>query len=331
MFPAGFWRCSGSAPVVLAATAIDTLMHSPARDRILRAVGIAFGIWTGVALLLQVGNRPVPGAMVVAAVMTAGIVCLFAIVTTPPSDRYSRFVPRAQAGLAILLMLLVIGDPAGRRLVSTLETGQTMSEVIRIPTGPVSRQAVPENDATTDPGGAGEFLQEKRDAGEYFRYFGYDNVLQQGGESYPSTYRENFGNPTAIAILVNARAMRLHLNDVQGYNPVQLKNYVTYLNQLNDAVQNYHDAQILAGRPELATPEHPERAVHHYPERGGRTAPAGGYHAAAGVLPGSLPQRHRADTRESARHAACLDRPSRGAGPAGAGCGHDRDAGIRSG
>ncbi|HYP62126.1 MAG TPA: YfhO family protein [Thermomicrobiales bacterium] len=233
------------APVVLAATALDTLMHSPARDRILRAVGIAFGIWTGVALLLQVGNRPVPGAMVVAAVMTAGIVCLFAIVTTPPSDRYSRFVPRAQAGLAILLMLLVIGDPAGRRLVSTLETGQTMSEVIRIPTGPVSRQAVPENDATTDPGGAGEFLQEKRDAGEYFRYFGYDNVLQQGGESYPSTYRENFGNPTAIAILVNARAMRLHLNDVQGYNPVQLKNYVTYLNQLNDAVQNYHDAQIL--------------------------------------------------------------------------------------
>ena len=100
---------------------------------------------------------------------------------------------------------------------------------------------------STDPGGAGEFLQEKRDAGEYFRYFGYDNVLQQAGEGYPSTYRENFGNPTAIAILVNARAMRLHLNDVQGYNPVQLRNYVTYLNELNGAVQNYHDAQILPG------------------------------------------------------------------------------------
>ena len=122
-----------------------------------------------------------------------------------------------------------------------------MSEVIRVPTGPISRQAVPDNDASTDPGGAGEFLQTKRDEGEYFRYFGYDNVLQQGGEGYPSTYRENFGNPTAISILVNARAMRLHLNDVQGYNPVQLKNYVSYLNELNGAVQNYHDAQILPG------------------------------------------------------------------------------------
>jgi hypothetical protein len=235
------------APVILAATALDTLMRSPSRDRILKAVGIAFGIWTGVALLLQVGNRPVPIAVLITAVMTAGVVCLFAIVTTPESDRYGRFVPRAQAGLAILLLLLVIGDPAGRRLVATLETGQTMSEVIRIPTGPVSRAAVRENDASADPGGAGEFLQEKRDAGEYFRYFGYDNVLQQAGEGYPSTYRENFGNPTALAILVNARAMRLHLNDVQGYNPVQLRNYVTYLNDMNDAVQNYHDAQILPG------------------------------------------------------------------------------------
>ena len=42
-------------PVVLAATAIDALMHSPVADRILRAVGIAFGVWTVWRSLLQVG------------------------------------------------------------------------------------------------------------------------------------------------------------------------------------------------------------------------------------------------------------------------------------
>jgi hypothetical protein len=234
-------------PVILAATGLNALMQSPERSRILNAVGAGFGIWAAVILLLQVGDRPVSLATVGAGCLTAGFIGLFAIVTTPPGDRYSRFVPRAQAGLAVLLIVLILGDPAGLRLISTLDTGQTMSEVIRVPTGPISRQAVSDNDSATDPGGAGEFLQDKQAAGEYFRFFGYDNVLQQAGEGYPSTYREHFGNPIAIDILVNARAMRLHLHDVQGYNPVQLRNYVAYLNELNGAMQNYHDAQILPG------------------------------------------------------------------------------------
>jgi hypothetical protein len=234
-------------PVLLAATAIDALMRSHSRERILRGVGFGFGMWAGIALLLQVGNWSIPGRIVLTASLTGGIAGLFAIVSTPPGDRYSRFVPRAQAGLAVLLIVLILVDPAGRRLISTLQTGQTMSEVIQISTGPISRQAVSDNDSATDPGGAGEFLQEKQVAGEYFRYFGYDNILQQAGKGYPSTYRENFANPSAISILVNARAMRLHLHDVQGYNPVQLRNYVAYLNELNGALQNYHDAQILPG------------------------------------------------------------------------------------
>jgi len=41
--------------------------------------------------------------------------------------------------------------------------------------------------------------------------------------------------------------MPLHLYDAQGYNPVQLVNYVDFLNEVNGEVQNYHDAQILPG------------------------------------------------------------------------------------
>ena len=39
--------------------------------------------------------------------------------------------------------------------------------------------------------------------------------------------------------------MRLDLFDIQGYNPVQLTNYVSFLNALNGKNQNYHDAQVL--------------------------------------------------------------------------------------
>lgn len=234
-------------PVVLASAAVDALIRSPVRSRIFMAAGVAFGLWSIAALWLRSVDWSVAWITTVASVMTTIVILLFAITTTPPSDRYSRFIPRAQGLLAILLLLLVVADPAGRRLVTTLRTGETMSEVIQIPTGPVSRSGIVANDASIDPGGAGEFLQRLQDDGEYFRYFGYENVLLQGGEGYLTTYRENFDNPVARSILVNARAMRLHLNDVQGYNPVQLRNYVEFLVQLNGQEQDYHDAQILPG------------------------------------------------------------------------------------
>lgn len=234
-------------PVVLAAAAVDALLQSPSRRTILIATATGIGGWAGGAIWLSWIGWPVTWQSLAAAAMTALIVGLFAITTTPPAERYSRFVPRAQAVLAILLLLLVIADPSGRRLLKTLETGETMSEVIQMPTGPVSRDVIVENDATTDPGGAGEFLQTLQENGAYFRFFGYENVLQQGGDGYLTSYRENFANPTAIAILVNARPMRLHLSDIQGYNPVQLRNYVEFMTDLNGQIQNYHDAQVLPG------------------------------------------------------------------------------------
>lgn len=234
-------------PALLSATALDALMRSPSRRQILQALAASCGLWILVIVLLDRNRWPVEFRTLSAGVLTMGIIALFPILSLPPRERVSRFVPRAQAALAILLLLLVIADPSGRVLGSTLRSGDEMSEVIEIPTGDIPREAIMENDATIDPGGAGEFLQSRLEAGEYVRYFGYNNVLQQGGEAYPSTYRENFGNPSAIDMLVNARAMRLHIFDVQGYNPVQLRNYVEFLNQLNGQIQNYHDAQILPG------------------------------------------------------------------------------------
>ena len=234
-------------PTMLAAAAIHELMQAPSRRSVVRAAIVGLLGWTIGAGIVTSAGWPISPLTVSCAVLTVGVVLLFTTVNTPPADRTGRFVPRAQALLAGLLILLILTDPAGGRLITTLRTGQTMSEVIRIPTGPVPREVAALNDATTDPDGAGEFLQSIIDSGDYVRFFGYDDVLQEGGDGYLTTYREYFADPTALAILVNARAMRLHISDVQGYNPVQLKNYVLYLTDLNGEVQNYHDAQILPG------------------------------------------------------------------------------------
>ncbi len=234
-------------PTMLAATAIHELMQAPTRRVVIRAAIVGLIGWViGAGVVLAAGWQ-ISALTMICALLTVVVVLLFATVSTPPGDLTTRFVPRAQAVLAGMLILLILADPSGGRLISTLRSGQTMSEVIRIPTGPVSRDVAELNDATTDPGGAGEFLQQILASGDYVRFFGYDDVMQQGGDGYLTTYREHFADPDALAILVNARAMRLHVYDIQGYNPVQLKNYVLYLTDLNGEVQNYHDAQILPG------------------------------------------------------------------------------------
>jgi hypothetical protein len=49
-----------------------------------------------------------------------------------------------------------------------------------------------------------------------------------------------------VALLVSARATRLGLEDVQGYNPIQSARYVSFLRAVNDGIaQDYHDGNIL--------------------------------------------------------------------------------------
>ena len=234
-------------PPVLAAAAVDALLRRRRGPRILTAAMLAVAVWGGIATLMLASGKGVSLNSTASAAATAAVVAVFATLAVAPDERQFAYAKRARLGLAGLLLLLVVWDPTGHGVVSTLRSGDPMNQLLVLPTGPIPREAIEIDAATTDPGGAGEFLQGRQAAGEVFRYFGYEDVLQNGGRGYPSTYREHFANPLAIDLLVNARAMRLHLYDAQGYNPVQLVNYVGFLNEVNEEVQNYHDAQILPG------------------------------------------------------------------------------------
>ena len=94
-----------------------------------------------------------------------------------------------------------------------------------------------------DGGRAAAFLQARQDE-EPARFFGYGPERDGPPESQRPPYRYAYAEPEMAALLVNNRATILGLQDVQGYNPLQLQRYVEYVAALNGFVQEYHEANV---------------------------------------------------------------------------------------
>jgi hypothetical protein len=232
-------------PAMLAGAAIDAIARGKSDRRIRYAGPLLFTAWVAMAIYLAILREHIGWSALAAATTACAAFVAYA---------YAPWLRRAFAwdqkvlrrNLAILLLIAIIWEPTGRVFANAVMHGQ-VDPVTQLATGPVPSDAVDANAAASDPGGAGEFLQAATGNGQTWRYFGYDNDLQYGGWSWPSTYREWWFAPEAQSLLINARAMMLGLDDVQGYNPVQMTRYVDFLTTLNNSTQNYHDAQILPG------------------------------------------------------------------------------------
>lgn len=98
-----------------------------------------------------------------------------------------------------------------------------------------------------DPSGAAAFLRAQA-GGQPFRYLGYDPGLTAtaAGSGEQLLYRDYWSDPRAAALLVNSRATLFGLQDVQGYNPIQLQRYVAYIAVLNGHAQEYHGSYVYA-------------------------------------------------------------------------------------
>ncbi|MGI8474774.1 MAG: YfhO family protein, partial [Thermomicrobiales bacterium] len=231
---------------VLAGATVDALALGVAARSLRRAGAAVLLVWGGVVLYVRTRDFGI-GAPTLAAV--AAVCLLLAILSIAPriAGRLRGCDERALRGvLALLLVALIVWEPAGRIASEAVLNGRE-DVITALPTGPATHAAVAANAAATDPVGAGGYLRRATAGAEAWRYFGYDDALRRGGGNWPTNYRDRYFQPEAQALLVNARAMTLKLDDVQGYNPVQLTRYVAFLNALNGASQNYHDAQILPG------------------------------------------------------------------------------------
>jgi hypothetical protein len=183
------------------------------------------------------GDRTIHDRTVGVVAVVCGVLALAALLSQ------SRVKVRLPAAIpvgpvvSVLLLLLVFWDPTGHLVATTIDApgaGSSLQAKMQLLAG------------TADPGGAGEFLQAQARGGEPFRYFGYDGVGLRTADQDGLTYHARRLDPLIERLLVSARAMRLGLQDVQGYNPIQLARYVETIVAINGGIrQDYHDANIL--------------------------------------------------------------------------------------
>ncbi len=173
------------------------------------------------------------------ALAVATTVCLAAIAALPDQTRIV-----STATTAILALLVVF--PAG----------QDMVRYVRDPASPgIEARAdacLRVFTSPTDPGGAGEFLQEQWATNGPFRYAGYAG---RDPLSHDASYSYRRCAPEVLATLVSGRAVQLDLETIHGYNPLRLAVYAGYTEVMNGGRQDYHwmdpSPAALAGSPLL--------------------------------------------------------------------------------
>ncbi|MDP9366179.1 MAG: YfhO family protein [Chloroflexota bacterium] len=231
-------------PAILAAATVERLAAWRGRRRLLPLVGIPLLAMTAVVAVLQHHGRFVGWPPLAAAAVVTGLIAL--VVATPRNPGRTPAFGRLPRWVAALILAVAVVQPTGQEVVEswlgrTLDPGWARFW----PADPTYDRAVAVNVARTDPGGAGEFLQARQRAEtEPFRYVGYGGVAHPDEGPRPPTYQHRRTEPNVQAILVNARAVRLGLFDIQGYKAVQLKRYVEFLTALNGATQEYHVANL---------------------------------------------------------------------------------------
>ena len=94
----------------------------------------------------------------------------------------------------------------------------------------------------SDPGTAAGFLQQQRDTQSPFRYAAYYAADTASGQHLPFLYRRL--DPEIVHTLAGSRAGFLGLQQVSGYNPIHLRNYVEYFEVMQGQPQNYHFVDV---------------------------------------------------------------------------------------
>jgi len=169
---------------------------------------------------------------------------LVLIVVAMPASLPHLSQRRVVNGVAAALAALIFVFPNGLDLwTSITRDDPPPGELVMWGNDAYMQNIIHESLRRDDPGGAGEFLQDKRDTEPLFRFIAYGGMYHP--ETVYKTYPDRRLEPAMIAILQNARPMRLHLETTQGYNPVQPLVYQDFIAALNRREQNYHYANLL--------------------------------------------------------------------------------------
>jgi hypothetical protein len=209
------------APVLLAGLVVSELGQQHSRSRV---VGAAITPIVIAAALLAIGTKI--SQMVGIAIVGTSLLILV--------GGFSRQLANRGVIPAIIVVVLIVD-------IGTATLGLARDA----PFGGYHRVDPQSFYAATD---AAEFLRSRQVAEDSpFRYAGYDPAIQTIEDGEPVFYRYQFAEPATRSLLVNNRATTLGLEDVQGYNPVQLASYADYVTVMNGTSQEYHSTDLYPG------------------------------------------------------------------------------------
>lgn len=228
-------------PAILAAIAIHTLRDWARHRWLLPIAFIPPLVVFSVDAFISNSERAVSASTLISSVIVAIVLLMVVAIARGSSRIGERRSRRLMTLMTVMLLIGIVWSPFARQFLQ-IDREQEIANA-------EETAAIETALAETDPGGAGEFLQEQLRLSDMpFRYFGYDGAFLRTDTRWVSetTYHGRVDELDVQALLVSARASRLGLYDVQGYNPAQYEPYVAYLLEMNaGVVQDYHDANVL--------------------------------------------------------------------------------------
>ena len=225
---------------LLAAAGLQLLIDEVSASRILRALAIAGAAFGGLVALCRSRDVPVGAWPIVTAMVAAALILACALRLRGVSIGWRAHGPRLSAALLVAVLLIYPTAVDYGRIANG--TGQTPGLEDVDPATDDVEAVVETTVKREDPGTAAGFLQQQRDTQPPFRYAAYYAADTASGQHLPFLYRRL--DPEIVHTLAGSRAGFLGLQQVSGYNPIHLRNYVEYFEVMQGQPQNYHFVDV---------------------------------------------------------------------------------------
>jgi hypothetical protein len=236
-----FWAMS-ILPAMLVGAGMQGLLDNRGKAKLLPLLAVPLLAISMIRVYLEDNGRELDASAVAVAWIATGLAAIVLIPWIALGMRWRERMPRLAA---VALILLVFAWPNVPEVVDSVRhPNGTAGELKLWGKDAAIEDAVAATLASTDPGGAGEFFQALRDSGEIFRYVSYAGNGSEFGPNLSAPARRL--DPNVIGLLVNGRPMQLNLQQVSGYNPLQMLEFLRFLAVANGRYQDYHHADVFA-------------------------------------------------------------------------------------
>jgi Bacterial membrane protein YfhO len=234
-------------PSMLAAASVETLTTMRVRIRTLAIGLIPLLFYAGIELYIRTDNRALPRYVWIWVGLVTLLLVTFLLLRMNRDWRLLKSLRPLIVVLPFVFAFLILIDPLGTEFVESVRGHSNYLVYNSVLNSQSDLEArVRTYTDSEDKQGAGAFLAQARDdQGAPVRYFGYDPAGLRTDDMNGTSYQGQVESPVMRALLVGSRATTIGLQDIQGYNPIQIKRYVDLIQRINGVTLNYHDAWIL--------------------------------------------------------------------------------------